>query len=448
MKIYTREQLLNENYPYGKSAEGIPMGDPDKEIFRTNPDVVVFDPKGIEDYTGDNEHMLVFNAPLSDELLAIWTQSSCEGTGNNHIVIARSEDGRKWGEPVYVIGTKKGELFHQASWAFPVVSKKGRLYIFYTKQLEVHDNHHCGSGGLGCIYSNDNGYTWSQEHTLPMISSRFDNPDHKYPKNWIVWQKPIRDQNDKHLVGYTLITSLAHHVTDPTPNRWVNQDSRCYFMRFENIDENPPPDEIKITWLPDEDKGIEVQNKLLPFMSTAQEPAIVLLPNGHLFCIMRSMTGYVQYTISEDDGHTWRDAAPLRFKDDSEFVLHPMSPCPLYRISDELYLIAYHNNSGERMGFSQWAEEWSLNIANYYRNPLYISIGKFNGDSRQLLEFGKPYKLLDSDDIAVGPKKTAETGTYTSMTERKGELFFWYPDRKYYLLGKEIKQDLISQIKP
>ena len=29
--------------------------------------------------------------------------------------------------------------------------------------------------------------------------------------------------------------------------------------------------------------------------------------------------------------------------------------------------------------------------------------------------FSEPEKLLDTDDIAVGPKKTAEVGTYTSL---------------------------------
>lgn len=448
MKLYSREDLINNGYPYGKSAEGIPMGDITQEINRTNPDVIVFNPKGVKEYSGDNEHMLVVEAPLSDELLAFWTQSSCEGTGDNHTVLARSFDGMTWGVPKYLIGAKKGERNNQASWAFPIISKKGYIYLFYTKQLAKFDNSHCGSGGLGCIYSTDNGHTWSDEEILPLIHSKFDNPDKSYPKNWIVWQKPIRDHNDKYLAGYTLVTSQYYKISDPIPGRWVNQDSRCFFMRFENIDDNPLPKDIKITWLPDDEKGIEVPNKILPSMSTAQEPAIVLLPNGNLFSIMRSMTGYMQHTISKDHGHTWSKPLPLKYNKNGEYIKHPMSPGPLYKLQQGLFLIAFHDNEGERLGFSQYKENWDVNQANFYRNPLYIAIGKYTGDDLQPIVFGEKHKLLDSDDIAIGPKKTAETGTYTSMTEKNGKIFFWYPDRKYYLLGKELSQSLIDQLTP
>jgi len=44
-----------------------------EEWLRTNPDVIVYLPKGEND--GDNEHFLVFEAPKSEELIAIWTQT-------------------------------------------------------------------------------------------------------------------------------------------------------------------------------------------------------------------------------------------------------------------------------------------------------------------------------------------------------------------------------------
>ena len=41
---------------------------------------------------------------------------------------------------------------------------------------------------------------------------------------------------------------------------WVNADSRCYFMRFMNLDENPSPEEIQIEWYPENDKGFIVKH--------------------------------------------------------------------------------------------------------------------------------------------------------------------------------------------
>ena len=51
----------------------------DEESRRSNPDVIVYLPKGAEYHDGDNETFLVVPVPRSDELLGIWTQSSVEG---------------------------------------------------------------------------------------------------------------------------------------------------------------------------------------------------------------------------------------------------------------------------------------------------------------------------------------------------------------------------------
>ena len=65
-------------------------------------------------------------------------------------------------------------------------------------------------------------------------------------------------------------------------------------------------------------------------------------------------------------------------------------------------------------------------------NRVFYPVGK------QPLKIGAPIKLIDTDDVAVGPKRIAEAGTYTSFTQWKGRSVLWYPDRKFYLLGKEL----------
>lgn len=434
----SRKELIAADYPYGKSAEGIPMGDTSIEWKRSNPDIILYKPAGNDSYDNDNEHFLVIKAPLSDELIATWTQSSCEGRGDNHLVIARSSDGINWSEPEYIIGIKPGTDEKQASWGFPVVSAKGRIYFFYTKEIDIFDNNRQGSGAMGCLYSDDNGYTWEKGTDIPMPRSIYDNPDLKYPKNWIVWQLPIRDSKGKYIVGYTLVTS---HVLKPQPEMmWVNTDSRSYFMRFENIDENPEPENIEITWLPNNDAGLSSENRNIAGQSVCQEPSMVLLPDGRLFVVMRTMTGFICYSVSEDDGKTWREPEILRFKDNGEGVKHPLSPGPIYKMSNGKYFILYHNNEGEHLGFSQFKKSWELNEANFFRNPTYISTGTFMKDAYQPIWFSEPYKLFDTDDIAVGPKKTAEIATYTSYIEWNGKKILWYPDRKFYLLGKYIDE--------
>jgi len=131
--------------------------DPATDWQRSNPDIVVYLPKGGDLNDTDNEHFLVFEAPKSDELFAMWTQSSCEGRGDNHLVLARSSDGESWSEPMLLVGTRPGGNELQASWGFPIVSSQGRIYGFYTKELPVIDNNRQGCGAMGCMYSDDNG---------------------------------------------------------------------------------------------------------------------------------------------------------------------------------------------------------------------------------------------------------------------------------------------------
>jgi hypothetical protein len=201
--LFSRNELIEMGYPFGKYGKDIPLGDPDVEWKRSNPDILVFVPTGSAIYNGDNEHFLVFRAPQSEELLALWTQSSLEGRGDNHLVLARSADAINWSEPEYLVGAEYGIGGLQASWGFPIVTEKGRIYIFYTKEIEIHDNNRQGSGTMGCIFSDDNGYTWTKPGEVEMGRSKYDNPDKKYPKNWIVWQKPIKDQEGKWIAGYT-----------------------------------------------------------------------------------------------------------------------------------------------------------------------------------------------------------------------------------------------------
>ncbi len=286
---------------------------------------------------------------------------------------------------------------------------------------------------MGCIISDDNGYSWTEPVEIAMPRSKYDNPDERYPKNWIVWQKPIKDNEGKWIAGYTLVTSESVMKSE---KNWVNADSRCYFMRFMNMDENPSPEKLMIDWYPENDLGLEVQNPVYPHMSVAQEPALVLLPDGRLFTVMRNMTGYVYYAVSEDIGKTWTVPEMLKYSDNGEGIKHPMSPCPLFQLDDGGYILIFHNNDGNRFDYHQADKDWSINVANIIRNPAYYAVGEFRADAEQPIWFGEPVEILNTQDIAVPPKMTAEIGTYPSITEFQGRTVLWYPDRKRYLLGK------------
>ena len=409
------------------------------EWQRSKPDIVVYLPRGGRDT--DNEHFLVFEAPHGDELLATWTQSSCEGRGDNHIVVARSRDGEDWSEPLFVAGARE-EGDGQASWAFPIVAISGRIYLFCTRETPIFDNDRQGSGAMGCLYSDDAGHTWMQGSDIPMPRNRFDHPDPQVPKNWIVWQRPVLDSQGRWIAGYTQCTSKVHAQT--TYSGWVNQDSRSAFMRFENIDEGPAPEELEISWLPVDREGLEVPNRVYPEMSVAQEPCVVLLPDGMLLVVMRTMTGQIWYSVSDDDGESWEEPEVLRYCDGGEPVPQPMSPCPIYALEDGRFLLVFHNNDGRLGKYDQFKLKWDCNQSNFLRNPTFIAVGHYDPQAHQPIYFDAPIELLDTGGIPIGPKGTAEIGTYPSLTEHQGKRVLWYPDRKYYLLGKYLPDELLA----
>ncbi len=417
-----------------------PAVDPQLDWRRSDPDFIVYLPKGGDHADTDNEHFLVFESPRGDELLAMWTQSSVENFGNNHIMFARSSDGRAWSEPEIIAGSRGlDDSGLQASWGFPVVSQKGRIYCFYLNETGRADIDRATTGTMGCIFSDDIGRTWEQGGVVPMPRHALDHPDVDMPKNWIVWQIPIRLQNGKVFTGYTHWTSK--HWQDNPPLGWYSRDSRCHFMTFENVDEHPPAGELEVTWTPDNQQGLEVAFPSVPGLSVAQEPSVVQLPDGRLFCVMRTFTGFIWYAVSSDDGASWTKPEILRNHDDGEPLKQPIASCPLYGLRDGRFLLIYHNNDGHVGDYKPYH-------ALHNRRPAFIAVGEYRPSAHQPIWFGPAVQFADTDGIPIGPKGTSEIGTYPSLTEWRGERVLWYPDRKYYLLGKHLTDEFLSQSVP
>lgn len=415
-----------------------------EEWRRSDPDVVVYLPKGGEHHDGDNEMFLVFPAPENDELIGVWTQSSVEGRGDNRLMLARSGDGAGWSEPVEVVGTSPGTSDPQASWGVPIGARPGRIYLFYIREQQPQLEDRQVSGGLGVLCSEDAGHTWQAGPDLPVPRNRFDDPDPNVPKKFWLWTSAVRDGKGRWLLGYTQVSS---YKVKPKPAReWPHADTRCGFIRFENLDDVRGPSEIKASWLPTDREGLEVPNKMYPQISTCQEPSTVLLPDGRLLVVMRTMTGHPYYSTSQDDGATWRDPEPLRYRDDGHKVNHPISPCPLFKLKDGRFLLVFHNNDGTVGPHSQWKKRWTTNEANHIRRPTFVALGEFRPLAHQPIWFSQPHEILDTDGIVVGPKRTAEVGTYPSLTEWHGVRTLWYPDRKHYLLGKHLPDDLLNEM--
>jgi len=439
-KLPTREELVNAGFPFGKVSDYIPFGDPQVEWQRTNPDVKIYIPK--EDMQGDCDNCVLAVTETSDksELIAIWTQSSAEGFGDNRIVIARTSDGVNWSEPKVIIGANKEDP-RQSSWGMPMYSKSGRLYMFFIKETENYDLGRVQSGELAFMYSDDDGITWSDYGTVPMPRCRWDNPDETKDKNWWSFQAPIRDAEGHYVAGFTIETSSG---VMPGRRLYPHSDTHAAFIFFDNIDDDPEPSEVKIRISPND--GLTVPDYTFPEISVAQEAAPVLLPDGRMFATMRNMSGFMQYTVW--DGKTWSDPKPV-IGYDGKPQPHPLSPCPIYRLKDGRYLCLTNNNPNKRGDFD-WMDVNCLPFSGYIvRNPLYLMVGVFDPDGEQPIRFGKPYEFMSSGDVSVGfRKKSCTAPLYTAVTEWNGKRMLWYPERKYYILGKEITDELLDRMMP
>jgi len=411
--------------------------DIETELQRTKPDYVVYKPLSENDR--GNEHFLVFDAP-DGSLMVIWTQSTYEGLPDQHIVFARSDDrGHTWSPPKTIAGPD--EHRGMASWAFPMVSHSGRIYVIYSRHIGINDYSRHVTGLMAGIYSDDNGATWSEEGIIPMPKSKWDNPAPNMPANWIVWQKPTRISDGKYFTGMTRWVSPSVRG-EPPIDSGTSHASVVEFLRFENLDENPAPKDLEIRYTASNDDALQYPFPGYPDVSVIQEPSLITLPDGRLFCIMRSSGGHPVYSVSPDEGITWSRPEPLRFQDDGEILRHPLSPAPIYDAGQGDSLFFYHVNDGHFEGWTPINALYGVN-----RRPIYMLHGRYRPDAKQPIWFSEKKFFMDNDGVFLGHGKgRVDMAMYSSITLDGDDAIIWYPERKYFLLGKRVTRETINSM--
>jgi hypothetical protein len=425
----------------------------ENEIGRTAPDRVVYAPGHYDGSTGDglNEHLIVFDGP-DGSLMAVWTQSAA-ATGVpgakqvNRIVFARSTDeGATWTRPAHVVGPRPGDDgVGMASWAFPMVSRSGRILVVYN-----HNDGRSGwiamhTGSMAAVSSDDLGTTWSPPQQIPMPHSPLDDPAGATPPEWIVWQRPMHDLSGGRFVGYTRWVNRAVAALDEV-RLWTEIESVVEFMRFTNVDADPEPRDLEVRFSAWADRALRVPHWRHPQVSVVQEPSIVRLADQRLFCVMRTCSGFIWWSQSGDDGETWCSPRPLLDRDFGRPLLNPVSCDPMYQLADGRFILLYSNNRGDIS---------SSPPADYGpRRPCYLAVGEFRPAADQPVWFSAPKLFMDTSGRTVlgalpgeshGPQDT-NLSMYSSFTTRQDRNMLWYPDRKFYLLGKEVTGEFLSDL--
>ena len=212
-------------------------------------------------------------------------------------------------------------------------------------------------------------------------------------------------------------------------------------MRFDNIDEGPHPRDVELTWLQDDDTIIEVPATYEPSASEGLkfcfEPALTLLPDGRLLTVLRTGNGNIWYTVSEDDGLTWRETEVLRYRDGGDPVLNPDAPAPIYGLEDGRYLLFLQNHDGYGYGGNG---PFDLNS----RRPQFLAVGEYRPDAHQPVWFSEPLLFADTHNVGIFPLYMKWLSMYASLTERDGQRIFWYVDRKLFGLGRYITDEMLA----
>jgi len=153
---------------------------------------------------------------------------------------------------------------------------------------------------------------------------------------------------------------------------------------------------------------------------------------------MRNRTGSVYFALSPDGGRTWDKPRPLRYVPGGRKVLQPLASCPLYKLRDGRFVLIFHNNDGSAHGGD------SVTDSKIVRRPVFVAIGREIRHPDQPIVFGKPRILADNNGMPWGEDFDTQIGTYPSLFEFEDKVYFWYPDRKHYLLGKILTPELLD----
>lgn len=271
-------------------------------------------------------------------LCTITTGPGHEGQSGQHIVATISEDqGKTWSELIPIEPLTELE----ASWAQPIKVPGGRVYVFYTfngdtiRTLPGSDKR-VRTDMLGHYvfkYSDDGGRTWSKKrYRIPIRETAADRNNDWGGKVQILWgiDKPIIAQNSV-MVGFTKI------------GKWLVTQTEGFFVRSDNMLTEPDPEKIKFVTLPEGDVGLKS-----PIGGPiAEENNIVPMNNGSIYCVYRTVDGYIGHAYSQDLGHTWTKDAHGRYSPNGRKIKNPRACPKLGKFSNGKYVLWYHNHSGK-----------------------------------------------------------------------------------------------------
>jgi hypothetical protein len=331
-----------------------------------------------------------------------------EGQTGQHIAAMISADkGQTWSAPIPIESSQGPE----ASWAVPLLTPFGRVYVFYTyngdevKTLEGNPIRADILGWYCYKYSDDFGRSWSDRHRLPLritACDRTNNWQGRVQLFWGICKPQIAEQR----VLFSL-TKIGRYMLEQGEG-WV-------FCSANLLSERDP---ARLQWdlFPPGEHGIRNES----FGSVQEEHNLVWLGGDVWYCVYRTTLGYPAHTCSFDGGKTWEEPALMSYEPGGRPIKNPRACPKLYRTNDGRLLFWFHNHSGtDFIG----------------RNPAWLSAGEIR-DNR--VYWSQPEVLLYDPDPNI-------RFSYPDFFEDEGR-YFVTETQKTIARVHEIDRDFLNTL--
>jgi len=305
-------------------------------------------------------------------LCTMTTGKGEEGQQGQHIVATISADKGKTWSPLIDIEPAGGPA---ASWAMPLLTPTGRVYVFYDYNGDridsIGDKKISRADMLGWYvykYSDDNGKTWSSRRfRLPVRETEYDRENDWGGKVQMFWG-----------IGKPIVAGQSTYLGFSKIGKYLIDKSEGWFFRSDNLLTEPDPDKHVWQMLPEGDVGLRS-----PKGPIAEEQNLVALGDGSLYTVYRTVAGHPCHAYSRNGGKTWTPDAFATYAPGGRLIKHPRA-CPrLWKADNGKYLLWYHNHGG--IDFTQ-------------RNPAWITGGV---EKDGCIHWSQPEILLYDPDTDV-----------------------------------------------
>lgn len=269
-------------------------------------------------------------------LCVMTTSLGTESAYLDYIISTKSYDhGKTWTIPVNV----EAPGVPQSAWAVPLKVPSGRIYVFYNyNKGNFKGVEGVMSGPFMYKYSDDNGNTWSENrYEAPIRRTKIDNENHTKGETCFFWSidKPVvTDQ-----AAYITFSKIFRETSNQPE---FYKSSEGFILKSENILSERNPEKIKWITLPEGESGIRNDE----FGKVQAEHNTVILDNGDLYVVYRTIDGSPAYSISSDDGKTFSPPKYMHYANGKRMG-NPRACPKIHKTQDGKYLFWFHNNFGQ-----------------------------------------------------------------------------------------------------